>query len=302
MLRIENARKRFGQIHALRGVDLAARPGRVLGLLGPNGSGKTTAMRAVFDLVALDSGRVTWREHPVGRAQLARFGYMPENRGLYPRARVLDQLVYLGRLRGLDRAAATAAARDWLGRLGLANRAGAALEDLSNGNQQRVQLAAALINDPELVVLDEPFAGLDPLATETLADLVRERAAAGAAVVFSSHQLDLVQGLVDDVAIIDSGLLLRFGPVEEIRSDSAYRRLRVELDEPPARWWGEMAGAELVNVDGNAVTLRVDAELDLAAALGRAQIAGRVIEFSYTRPTLSEVFLEAVRGRGQDAG
>ena len=198
-------------------------------------------MRAIFDLVSLDRGRVTWRDRPVGRRQLQRFGYMPENRGLYPRAKVGEQLIYLGRLRGMDRESAAAAAGDWLARLGLADRSDTPLENLSNGNQQRIQLAAALLHDPELVVLDEPFAGLDPLATETLSELVRERAAAGAVVIFSSHQLDLVQDLVDDVAIVDAG---QPATVRPGRSDpflaSVYRRLRVELAEPAARWWGQL--------------------------------------------------------------
>ena len=297
MLRIEYAYKRFGRIHALRGVDISAEAGRVLGLLGPNGSGKTTAMRAIFDLVALDRGRVTWRDRPIGRPQLQCFGYMPENRGLYPRAKVAEQLIYLGRLRGMDRESAAAAAERWLARLGLADRAGSALESLSNGNQQRIQLAAALLHYPELVVLDEPFLVLDPAATETLSELVRERAAAGTAVIFSSHQLDLVQGLVDDVAIVDNGRLLRFGPVDRIRSGSAYRRLRVELDGPAGRWWGSIEGAELVAADEGSVSLRVGSDLDLDAALSAARRAGGIVEFAYTRPTLSEVFMEAVRGR-----
>ena len=300
MLRIEQAHKRFGQIHALRGVDLEAGAGRVLGLLGPNGSGKTTAMRAIFDLVTLDRGRVTWQGRPVGRRQLQRFGYMPENRGLYPRAKVGEQLIYLGRLRGMDRESAATATGDWLARLGLADRSETPLENLSNGNQQRIQLPAALLHDPELVVLDEPFAGLDPLATETLSGVVRDRAAAGAVVIFSSHQLDLVQDLVDDVAIVDAGRLLRFGPVDRIRSDSAYRRLRVELAGPAARWWGSLDGAELVAADGGTVSLRVGSDLDLESALGTALRAGRVVEFAYTRPSLSEVFMEAVRGQDSD--
>ena len=302
MLRIKGARKRFGPIHALRDVDLDAAAGRVLGLLGPNGSGKTTAMRAVFDLVALDGGEVTWCGRSIGRRQLHDFGYMPENRGLYPRVKVADQLIYLGRLRGMDRAAAASAVEKWLERLGLSDRAQAPLETLSNGNQQRIQLAAALLHDPRLVVLDEPFAGLDPLATETLSQLVRECAAEGATVVFSSHQLDLVQDLVDDVAIIDSGRMLRFGPVDEIRSDSAFRRLRVELAGYAGHWWGQLAGAELIAVDGNSVRLRVGSDLDLRAALDVARGAGRVVEFSYTRPSLSEVFREAVGSGGRDAG
>ena len=162
MLEFDAATKRFGPVTALDGCTFAARPGRLTGFLGPNGAGKTTAMRAVFGLVELDAGAVRWRGAPISGAERARFGYMPEERGLYPRMRVRDQLVYLGRLCGGTSKAAGRVADRWLERLGLADRASDRLDALSHGNQQRVQLIAALVNEPDLLVLDEPFSGLDP--------------------------------------------------------------------------------------------------------------------------------------------
>jgi ABC-2 type transport system ATP-binding protein len=210
-LELRHVSKRFGSVRALRDCSFSVSPGRMLGFLGPNGAGKTTAMRAVFGLVLLDAGDVLWGGRPAGRAERLRFGYMPEERGLYPRMPVGEQLEYFGRLHGLGATAARAAATHWLERLGLADRAGAKLEELSHGNQQRAQLAAALVHRPELLLLDEPFAGLDPVAVETLADVLRGEAARGAAVLFSSHQLELVEDICQEVAIIDHGRLVATG-------------------------------------------------------------------------------------------
>ena len=203
--------KRFASVQALADLSFSVERGRMLGFLGPNGAGKTTAMRAVFGLVEVDSGEVLWRGQPVGLEERLRFGYMPEERGLYPRMPVREQLEYFGRLHGLEASAARAAAQKWLERLGLADRAEAKVEELSHGNQQRAQLAAALVHEPELLVLDEPFAGLDPLAVRTLAEVLRGEAARGAAVVFSSHQLELVEDICEDVVIIDHGQIVATG-------------------------------------------------------------------------------------------
>ena len=200
MLDVVDIRKRFGEVEALAGCSFSVERGRMLGFLGPNGAGKTTAMRAVFGLAPPDVGEVLWDERPIGVAERLRFGYMPEERGLYPRMRVGEQLVYFGRLHGLAPKTARAAASRWLTRLGLEGRGGAKVEELSHGNQQRAQLAAALVHEPELLVLDEPFAGLDPLAVHTLAEILRGEAARGAAGHISSHPLEQVEDIWEKVA------------------------------------------------------------------------------------------------------
>ena len=182
-----------------------------MGFLGPNGAGKTTTMRAIFGLTDLEAGTVRWNGKRVGHAERRRFGYMPEERGLYPSMLVGEQIEYLGRLHGLDQAQAADAARTWLERLDIADRSGSKVEALSHGNQQRVQLAAALVHDPELLVLDEPLAGLDPAGIEAIGQVLVERAQAGCCVLFSSHQLDLVEDLCEQVTIIDHGRLVAAG-------------------------------------------------------------------------------------------
>jgi ABC-2 type transport system ATP-binding protein len=225
MLSLRDIRKRFGPVQALDGCSFSVARGRMLGFLGPNGAGKTTSMRAVFGLVALDGGEVLWDGRPVGLEERLRFGYMPEERGLYPRMPVGEQLAYFGCLHGLDDEPARAAATRWLERLDLADRARAKVEELSHGNQQRVQLAAALVHGPELLVLDEPFAGLDPVAVRTLADVLRDEATRGAAVLFSSHQLELVEDICEEVAIVDHGRIVATGDVDTLRRASRRRRI-----------------------------------------------------------------------------
>ena len=227
---LRHVSKRFGSVQALDDCSFSVAPGRMLGFLGPNGAGKTTAMRAVFGLVQLDAGELFWRGRPVGFAERLRFGYMPEERGLYPRMPVGEQLAYFGRLHGLSAGAARTAAAGWLERLGLADRVDAKVEELSHGNQQRAQLAAALLHGPDLLVLDEPFAGLDPVAVHTLAEVLRGEAARGAAVLFSSHQLELVEDICEDVAIVDHGRIVATGDVDTLRRRSQRRWIELQLE------------------------------------------------------------------------
>ena len=254
--------KRFGSVQALADLSFSVERGRMLGFLGPNGAGKTTAMRAVFGLVQVDGGEVLWRGQPVRLEERLRFGYMPEERGLYPRMRVREQLEYFGRLHGLDGEAARAAARKWLERLGLAKRGDARVEELSHGNQQRAQLAAALVHEPELLVLDEPFAGLDPIAVRMLAEVLRGEAARGAAVVFSSHQLELVEDICEEVVIIDHGRIVATGDVDELRRGSRRRRIVLELEGAPTGWLPTVAGVELVERGNGELRLLADRDVD----------------------------------------
>lgn len=294
MLQIEGLHKAYGDIKALDGCSFSVQTGRMLGFLGPNGAGKTTTMRAVFGLLTPDAGTVSWQGKPIGPDQLLRFGYMPETRGLYPKMKAADQLAYLGTLHGLSASDARDSASNWLERLGLQDRAADQVEKLSHGNQQRVQLAAALVHDPELLVLDEPFSGLDPLGVETMAEVLRERAARGAAVLFSSHQLDLVEDLCEDVAIIHRGKIVKSGTVVEIKDASPVRHLEIELTTPDAHLLEKIEGVIRAEQDGARHRLLIRSDVDVRDVLGDALASGSIRRFVYTSPSLSEIFLDTV--------
>lgn len=294
MLRLANLDKRYGDVVALDDCSFDLARGQLLGFLGPNGAGKTTAMRTVFGLVQPDSGTVTWDGDTIGPAERLRFGYMPEQRGLYPRMKVAEQLVYFGRLHGMARTDATRAAAHWLDRLGLDERAESRLEELSHGNQQRIQLAAALVHDPVLLILDEPFSGLDPIGVETMADLLRTLAATGIAVMFSSHQLDLVEDLCEEVVIIDRGTIVLEGAVRRLRTSSPHRYLDLELRGGDYEWVKDFDGVDIIEQQGDRIRLATSDQIDLESVVHRAVTAGSVASFSLEPPSLSQVFREAV--------
>ena len=293
MLGFDGVTKRFGSLTALDGCTFAARPGRLTGFLGPNGAGKTTAMRAVFGLVELDAGTVRWQGRSISAAERARFGYMPEERGLYPRMRVRDQLVYLGELCGRAGRDVARGVDAWLERLELADRAADRLDALSHGNQQRVQLIAALVNDPDLLVLDEPFAGLDPIAMDAMSGLLTELAGGGTTVLFSSHQLDLVEDLCQDVVIIDHGRIVLAGDLGGLRAKVPQRFVDIRY-RGPAPDWTQLAPLELVESADGQARLRVGLDTDLAAVVTAARDRADIISFAYQPPTLSELFRQAV--------
>ena len=293
-LELAGLTKRYDAILALDDCTLAVRPGRVLGLLGPNGAGKTTAMRCIFGLVAPDRGEVRWDGAPVDRATRLRFGYMPEERGLYPHMTVRAQLEYLAQLSGLSRRAAAAGVAGWLARLGLEERGSSPLQTLSHGNQQRVQLAAALVHDPVALVLDEPFAGLDPLGVEALADVIRDLARAGTAVLFSSHQLDLVEDVCQDVVVVDHGRVVLDGELDHIRAASRSRYLDVAF-RGADRWTPATDGIHVLAAEPGHTRLELTDGVDLEGLARLARSAGDLTRFSLEPPTLSQLFHEAVR-------
>jgi ABC-2 type transport system ATP-binding protein len=292
-LELVDLAKRFGSVPALDGCSLTVRPGRVLGLLGPNGAGKTTAMRCVFGLVTPDRGEVRWAGAPVDQAVRLRFGYMPEERGLYSQMGVRAQLEYLARLSGLDRGTARAGVESWLGRLGLADRGADRLGTLSHGNQQRVQLAAALVHDPVALVLDEPFAGLDPLGVEALAGVIRDLARDGTAVLFSSHQLDLVEDVCEDVVVLDHGRVVLQGELQRLRAASLRRYLAVRF-RGRERWTPSIADARVLAAEPGSTRLELANGVDLETLAALARSAGDVTRFSLEPPSLSDLFHEAV--------
>jgi ABC-2 type transport system ATP-binding protein len=284
----------YSDLKALDGLSFTVTAGQVVGFLGPNGAGKTTTMRAIFGLTNLDSGTVVWKGSPVGEAERRRFGYMPEERGLYPAMHVAEQVEYLGRLHGMSAHDAESATKMWLERLGVAERADSKVDALSHGNQQRVQLAAALVHGPELLILDEPLAGLDPTGIDAIAEVLAEQARSGCCVLFSSHQLDQVEDLCESVTIIDHGRLVVTGKVDELAT-SGPRRLVVRVEgDREASWARAIAGVTVSEVDGGAARLVLEPSVDSDSVLRSAMGAGRVTEFVFARRRLSEVFREAL--------
>jgi ABC-2 type transport system ATP-binding protein len=292
-LELEALTRRYGDRTAVDDLTFTVEGGRVHGFVGPNGAGKTTTMRIVMGVLAPDSGSVRLDGRPVDQLARQGFGYMPEERGLYPRMRVHEQLVYLARLHGAGAAEAADAADRWIERLGVSERRGDRVDALSLGNQQRVQLAAALVHEPSVLILDEPFSGLDPVAVDALAEVLLERARAGAAVLFSSHQLELVERICEEVSIIAEGKLVASGRVDELRARAASGQLvRVLVEGTPADWYARRA--EKIGQDARGVVLRLHEGSDDQDLLDAARAVGRVRSFAPAEPTLAELFREAV--------
>jgi ABC-2 type transport system ATP-binding protein len=288
MLEVSGLHHRFGELVALDGVTLTVGAGEIVGLVGRNGAGKTTAMRAVMGILEPDGGSVSWEGHAVGEADRLRFGYMPEERGLYPQMRLADQVGYFARLHGLDADAAERAARGWLERLGLGARGQEKLVALSHGNQQRVQLAVALVHGPGLLVLDEPFGGLDPEAVDSLSQILRAQAREGTAILFSSHQLELVERICQRVVILDAGRVLAAGTLRELR-ERFPAQLRVKVQGPTA-WATHLDGVRPVHEDEEGVLLLVEPGTDVQAILRAAQAAGPVEHFGFESSGLIDLY------------
>ncbi|GLY04823.1 ABC transporter ATP-binding protein [Actinoplanes sp. NBRC 101535] len=293
-MNVEALDRSFGDRQVLKDVTFTVQSGRLTGFVGANGAGKTTTMRIILGVLDADAGAVTWRGAPLTRPVRQRFGYMPEERGLYPKMSVAEQVIYLGRLHGMSAADARRNTGTLLERLDLAARADDHVERLSLGNQQRAQIAAALVHDPELLVLDEPFSGLDPIAVDTVLAVLRERAAAGAAVLFSSHQLDLVERLCDDLVIIADGTIRAAGARAALREAYTLPRFRIEVDGD-AGWLRDQPGVTLVDLDGRHAVFDLATGVDDQQVLSAALTRGPVRAFTPVRPTLAEIFREVIQ-------
>ena len=294
VLRLDGVERSFGDRQVLKNVSFDVVAGRMTGFVGGNGAGKTTTMRIILGVLAADAGQVTWQGRPLSRQIRGRFGYMPEERGLYPKMSVREQVIYLGRLHGLTAEAARRATDTLLDRIGLGERGDDLLETLSLGNQQRAQIAAALVHDPEVLVLDEPFSGLDPLAVDTILTVLRERAAAGAPVLFSSHQLDVVERLCDDLVIIADGTIRAAGSREQLRASAATRRFELVVDAD-AGWLRDQPGVSLVDLDGARAVFDLAAGTDEQPVLHAALARGPVRAFRPVTPSLAEIFREVTQ-------
>jgi ABC-2 type transport system ATP-binding protein len=292
-LEIDKITKRYGKVVAVEDLSLSVPAGVIFGFVGSNGAGKTTTMRIALGVLAADSGSVRWNGRVVDLDMRRRIGYMPEERGLYPRMRVAEQLVYLARLHGMSTAAAERSVDAWTERLGVAARRNDEVQKLSLGNQQRVQLAAALVHDPAILVLDEPFSGLDPVAVDVMSGVLREKADLGVPVVFSSHQLDLVQRLCDRVGIVQRGHMVADGTVDELRG-SGPEVLVVDAPGAHNGWADRLPGVTIREHAGTRTFLELAPGTDDQSVLRAALATGPVHEFARRRPSLTDLFRHIV--------
>ncbi|WP_037362715.1 ABC transporter ATP-binding protein [Amycolatopsis orientalis] len=292
-LEIDGISKRYGAVVALENMTFDVRPGELFGFVGSNGAGKTTTMRIALGVLSADAGQVRYAGEPITHETRRQIGYMPEERGLYPKMKVGEQLTYLARLHGMPKAEAKASSERWTERLGVAARRDDEVQKLSLGNQQRVQLAAALVHEPQILVLDEPFSGLDPVAVDVMSDVLKEKAAQGVPVVFSSHQLDLVERLCDRIGIVRSGRMEACGTVAELRAGGT-TRLLVDAPDAPENWAAGLSGVTVVGRTGAVTELELADGADDQAVLRAALATGPVREFARKLPSLTELFRSVV--------
>jgi ABC-2 type transport system ATP-binding protein len=302
VLEIQNVNKSYGDRAVLKDVNFTVGHGRMTGFVGGNGAGKTTTMRIILGVLSPDAGGVSLDGTPLTSADRRRFGYMPEERGLYPKMKVQEQLVYLARLHGFTPAAANRNAAALLEQLGLGERANDTVESLSLGNQQRAQIAAALVHEPEVLVLDEPFSGLDPMAVDVVLGVLQSHAASGAPVLFSSHQLDIVERLCDDLVIIADGEIRANGSVEGLRREHGSSRHEMLLGgsrsavsgSGDAGWVRDVPGVTVIDFDGGYALFEAGDDAR-AAVLARAVASGELVSFGPHEPSLAQVFREVIR-------
>ncbi|USQ80275.1 ABC transporter ATP-binding protein [Ornithinimicrobium faecis] len=290
MLAVQGLTRQYAEVRAVDDVTFEVPAGKMIGFVGGNGAGKTTTMRMIMGVLAPNAGEVSWDGRPVTRADRTRFGYMPEERGLYPKQGVLDQLTYLGRLHGMGQSDANGRAKELLERFGLGERLKEKVEKLSLGNQQRAQIIAAVLGDPLALIMDEPFSGLDPAAVDQMADLLREHTSAGVPVLFSSHQLDLVDRLCDGIVVLHKGKVVAQGTSDELRGNAPLRYILSLTGD--AGWVRGVPGLRVLDLDGATVELEPESEEVAQQLLAEAVSRGGVREFTKVRPSLSEIYRE----------
>jgi ABC-2 type transport system ATP-binding protein len=294
---VDAVSKRFGEVVALDGVSFSVEPGHIFGLLGANGAGKTTCMRIVLDILRADAGSVTWEGRANTELPRRTWGYLPEERGLYLRMKVIDVLSFFASLYGVERGAATAELEDWLQRFRIPEYRDRKVEELSKGNQQKIQFIAAILHDPAVLIMDEPFSGLDPVNVQLLKEAFVEMRDRGKTLIFSTHQMETAEELCESIAIIDRGRVVVSGPMKDVKRATGRQvvRLATDHDGNGVEWLDGMDGISLTGRREDFVELRVpagtDPELILRAALDRGE---RVTRFEIGEPSLEEIFIEHV--------
>jgi ABC-2 type transport system ATP-binding protein len=288
--------KRFGEVVALSDVSMTIEPGQIFGLLGANGAGKTTAMRIVLDILRPDSGSIAWDGTPNTELPHCVWGYLPEERGLYARMTVIDQLVFFARLHGVPKKAAVGEACGWLERFRIPEYANRRAEQLSKGNQQKIQFIAAILHDPQVLLLDEPFTGLDPVNAALLKEALLELRDRGKTMVFSSHQMEQVEELCDSIVILDRGRVVAGGRVRDVRRSTGRQVVRLAVEgDPQIAWLDGLAGVRVGRRGQDYVEAEIEAGADPESLLREAQKRGcRVRHFEIADPSLETIFIEKV--------
>ncbi len=292
-LHVNQIQKNYGDRAVLKNITFTVEPGKLTGFVGGNGAGKTTTMRIILGLLEAGGGTVTLGDRPLTPKDRSTFGYMPEERGLYPKMPVLEQIAYFARLHGFSKTDATARAEALLTELGLEERLKDKVEALSLGNQQRAQIAAALVHEPDVLILDEPFSGLDPIAVDVVAGVLQERAARGTSVLFSSHQLDVVERLCDNLVIIADGEVRAAGEREALREAHSEPRWALVADGDLS-WVGELAGVRAVEASDSRAVFNAENESVAQTVLQQAVARGNVRSFGPQRPSLAQIFKEVI--------
>ena len=293
---LDSLSKSFGTVHALDAMSFSVEPGQVFGFLGANGAGKTTTMRIVLDILRPDAGSVTWRGRPVTELPRRTWGYLPEERGLYPRMKVLDQLVFFASLYGVPARDAAREIREWLARFRIPEYADRRAEELSKGNQQKIQFIAAILHDPEVLLMDEPFVGLDPVNVALLKEAFLEMRDRGKTLILSTHQMEMVEELCESLVIIDRGRIVVGGPVRDVRRASGRRVVRLGvLGDGELPWLAELDGVRVIRPGQDYTELYVEAGRDPESILDAARERGEHIShFEIADPSIEQIFIDHV--------
>ena len=293
---VEQINKSFGQLQVIKDLSMEVREGSIFGFLGANGAGKTTTMRMILDIIRPDSGSITWNGNDVREVPRHDWGYLPEERGLYPKVSVEDQLIFLARLQGLSKPAAQHNLDEWLERFQITEYRKRKVEELSKGNQQKIQFLAAIIHDPLILIMDEPFSGLDPVNANVLKEAFLEMHRRGKTIIFSTHQLEQVEELCEDVLIINKGQTVIAGSVRDIKRQHGRNVARLKLDnDADARWLDTLEGVQVTNRRQDYIEMRIRADLNPNVIVEAALRNGGIISlFELVEPSLTDIFIEAV--------
>lgn len=293
---VEHINKSFAQLHVIKDLSMEVREGSIFGFLGANGAGKTTTMRMILDIIRPDTGRIRWNDIDVREVPRRNWGYLPEERGLYPKVSVEDQLLFLARLNGLSKPAAQSHLDEWLERFQITEYRKKKVEELSKGNQQKIQFMAAIVHDPQILIMDEPFSGLDPVNAIVLKEAFLEMRNRGKTIIFSTHQLEQVEELCEDILIINKGQAIIAGSVRDVKRQHGRNVARLKLDnDPEANWLDTLAGVQVTKRRQDYIEMQMQANLNPNLIVEAALHHGGVISrFELTEPSLTDIFIEAV--------